>query len=273
MTTGRINQVAIPSEPTQPKRDEHATQVTLRNPKRLPVQVRGTKRARSPKCPTAEQVGVPWPRITPQVDVAPIPKGNGAPQAASTQSKGSRGTQRLSSRVAGARKGLESARARPPRMSLEEVVRRAASRFRLAPKGLPLRRGAWHTFVLPDSHGRDRTSASDGVGTIPPHSLAFRPECNPSAATALRVAPIPWARRRRASEGTGNTIEGNGADLAELDSRGEWWLTAGVASREKVTGSDSSRCAMARVSAQDQPSASATNEGDGLHGDNISSQR
>lgn len=67
-------------------------------------------------------------------------------------------------------------------------------------------------------HGRDITSASDGVGKIPHHSLAFRPECNPSTATALRVTPIPWARRRRASEGTEIAIEGNGADLAELDS-------------------------------------------------------
>jgi hypothetical protein len=66
-------------------------------------------------------------------------------------------------------------------------------------------------------HGRDPTSASDGVGKIPPRSLAFRPECNSSTATAPRVAPIPWARRRRASEGTGNASEGNGADLAELD--------------------------------------------------------
>lgn len=67
------------------------------------------------------------------------------------------------------------------------------------------------------THGRDLASASDGVGTIPPHSLAFRPECNPSTATALRVAPVPWARRRRASEGTKSASEGNGADQAELD--------------------------------------------------------
>jgi hypothetical protein len=63
-----------------------------------------------------------------------------------------------------------------------------------------------------------------------------------------------------------------GPTWRSLTPRGEWLPpkrnTAGVASRKKVTGSDNSRCAMARVSVQDQPSASATNEGDELDGQN-----
>lgn len=100
-------------------------------------------------------------------------------------------------------------------------------------------------------HGRDLTSASDGVGDIPPHSLAFRPECNPSTTTALRVTPIPWARRRRASEGTESLSKAMGSTWRSLTPRGEWLPpkrnTAGVASRKMVTGSDNSRCAITRV--------------------------
>ena len=63
-------------------------------------------------------------------------------------------------------------------------------------------------------HGRDLTSASDGVGTIPPHSLAFRPDGSPR--------PPPRSASRRSpgppEEGFGSAGEGNGADLAELDS-------------------------------------------------------
>lgn len=120
-------------------------------------------------------------------------------------------------------------------------------------------------------------------GTAPRPVTASAPSHRISSLSDLNVTlrPPPHFASRRSPglaggelrKGPGTLSKAIGADLAELDSRGEWWLTAGVASREKLTGSDSSRCAMARVSAQDQPSASATNEGDGLHGDNISSQR
>jgi len=116
----------------------------------------------------------------------------------------------------GATKGQESPRALPSGFPLRsDGTRRVPDPSRPEVRPSEEGRGILSFFRI---HGRDLTSASDGVGTIPPHSLAFQPECNPSTTTALRVTPIPWALQRRASEGTGIAIEGNGADLAELDS-------------------------------------------------------
>ena len=94
---------------------------------------------------------------------------------------------------------------------------RGASPSRLAPKCAPPKRGVvcFRSFGF---HGRHPTSASDGVGRMPPRSLAFQPECQPLDRHRTSHHADPRARRRRASEGNGNASEGNGADLAELDS-------------------------------------------------------
>jgi hypothetical protein len=142
----------------------------------------------------------------------PTPKGEARPSPLRPDHRALTNAQRLSSRLRVWRR-VWTARARSPLRS--RGTRSVPHPSRLGVRPSEEGRGILSFFRI---HGRDLTSAIDGVGTIPPHSLAFQPECNPSTATAIRVAPVPWARRRRASEGTGIAIEGNGVGLAELDS-------------------------------------------------------
>lgn len=72
--------------------------------------------------------------------------------------------------------------------------------------------------------GRDRASAGEGLDAIPPHSLAFRPECHPSDVppNSRRAHTTPGLARGLLRKGSCSADEGGDADLAELDPRGEW---------------------------------------------------
>jgi hypothetical protein len=176
MTTGRINQVAIPSEPKAPRSlrtGEHSETSTT---------PRASPEGRSARA--LPPTGPFLPRIATRTGVATMSPRRarrvpGRIDPPIRDPLGPREPRRLSPRPP-VRGRVRRARARAPLGAHSKKWRDAAQRpGSVAPRGAPLRRGAWLTFVLPDVHGRDRDSASDGVAEIPPHSLAFRPECNP----------------------------------------------------------------------------------------------
>lgn len=109
----------------------------------------------------------------------PTPEGEARPRPLRPNPRGPRERATVLVAAAGARKGRESERAPPsarrfPLRSGETRSVQDPSRPEVRPSEEG--RGILSFFRI---HGRDLTSASDGVGTIPPHSLAFRPEWNP----------------------------------------------------------------------------------------------
>jgi hypothetical protein len=145
-----------------------------------------------------------------------------------------------------------------------------------SPKCAPPKRGVayFRSFGFTGGTQPRPVTASAGSHRVPSHSdLNVTPRPPPRLASRRS----PGLAGGELQKGPGTLAKAMGPTWRSLTPRGEWLPpkrnTAGVASRSKVTGSDSSRCAIARVSAQDQRSASATNEGDGLNGDNFSSQR
>lgn len=206
------------------------------------------------------------------------PRG-GASRAASTRSTGPERTR------GGCRRGRRCGegsgkRARSPLRSFPlrcDFGRAAASRIRHpSPKCAPPKRGVVHFRSFGFTGGTSPRPVKASTGS---RHISSPSELNASPRPPPRFASrrSPGALRRRALQGKGALAKAMGPTWRSLTPRGEWLSpkrnTARVASRNKVTGSDNSRCAIARVSAQDQLSSSAANEGDGLHGDSISSQR
>lgn len=205
----------------------------------------------------------------------PTPKGKARPRSPRPDPQGPREPATVIVAAASAAKGQESERAPPSAFPLRSDGR-AASRIRLAPKCAPPKRGVayFRSFGFTGGTSPRPVTASARSHRIPSHSdLNVTPRPPPRFASR-RSPGLAGGELRK---GPGSLSKAMGPTWRSLTPRGEWLPpkrnTAGVASRKKVTGSDSSRCAIARVSAQDQPSASATNEGDGLHEDKISSQR
>lgn len=173
---------------------------------------------------------------------------------------------------------VRRARAHPPSLGSLYKKRSDAQRpgFQLAPKCAPPKRGVAYFRPLGFTGGTSPrpVTASARSHRIPSHSdLNVTPRPTPRFASR-RSPGLPGGELRKGPESLSKAM---GPTWRSWTPRGEWLPprrnTAQVAIRKKVTGSDNPRCAIARVSAQDQLSASATNEGDGLHGDKKCSHR
>ncbi len=184
MTTGRINQVALPSEPTQPKRDRRNAGKTLRDPNR------NTSWGRSPpalpKRRASSRTALPAP-------LRPNPQGGG-----------SRGRGDVRHRGRGVQGKVGRARARLPQdvPLRSEVVRRGASRFRLAPEGAPPKRGVAYF----------RSSGFTGGTASRPVTASGRSHRIPSLSN-LNVTPRPpphFASRRSPGLAGGELRKGPG---------------------------------------------------------------
>jgi hypothetical protein len=159
MTTGRINQVAIPSKPKPRGSNASGDYATHKHP-------RG---ASAPALPSIrlQQVEVPSPASRARPMSRPTPKGEARPSPlrpdhrALTTRDGCR-------RACGCGEG-SGQRARAP---LEEVVGRAASRIRLAPKCAPPKRGVAYfcSFGFTGGTSPRPVTASARSHRIPSHS-------------------------------------------------------------------------------------------------------
>lgn len=195
-----------------------------------------------------------------------------APHRAASQSR------RARCRGSGERRGLPH----PHRVTTPRGPLRSGPDLRLPRQRAPLRRGSVACFhCLDGTGGTPRASACDGKERATSHHIPSHSDLNDPRARHLRTFP-PQKHGERVLDGD---RKGGAALPRRLPTTRppsppyfRWSKKTRVRNHrgrrlphEKVTGSDGSRCAIARVSAQDQQSASAAGEGDGLRGDDTSS--
>ena len=163
----------------------------------------------------------------------PTPKGEARPGPLRPNPQGPHRRATVSVAAAGAPKGQARARAPPSGFPLRSDGTRSvpdASRPEVRPSEEG--RGILSFFR---THARDLTSASDGGGKIPPHCLAFQPECIPRPPPRFASRRSPGLAGGELRKGTGSLSKAMGPTWRSLTPRGEWLPpkrnTAGVASR------------------------------------------